>query len=214
PGCSLKELRSCGTEYIPYGNVTRMAETEAELEKQCETQLEQVRCTSTFASRCLDQLPRVVGLLAYHAAEEDIEAICSPDTDMRQQYQESIQCMNAAGSQLNVCLKSAFGSLQSIVENVTRGEKINYACCHYHGLLDCLQTAVVDCDHTPALEFLTSVNEHVFGQVLSLVCGSHSRGSDACETLPPLPPRAPGDASIGNFLEPIIDIAGSLRGGA
>ncbi|CAN8031878.1 unnamed protein product, partial [Ixodes persulcatus] len=213
PACSLKDLRSCGTDYVPYGKATHMAETEAELGIQCETQLAQVRCTSSFAGRCLEQLPRVVGLLAYHAAEEDIEAICTPGTEMRQQYQDSVQCMNAAGGQLNVCLKTAFESFESIVANVTRKEKINYACCHYHNLLDCLQTAVKDCDHTPALEFLTTVNEHIFGQVLSLVCGVHSRGSDACKKLPPLPPLAPGSADVGNFLEPIIDIANSLRGG-
>lgn len=211
PGCSLMDLRSCGTDYVPYGNTTRMAETEAQLEEQCKTQLEQVRCTSNFAGRCLEQLPRVVGLLAYHAAEEDVEAICSPETEMRQQYQESIRCMNAAGNQLNVCLKTMFGSLQSIMENAARGKKINYACCHYHSLQDCLQTAVKDCDHTPALEFLTNVNEHIFGQILSLVCGTHSRGSDACRTLPPLLSAAGRTADIGNFLEPIVDIANSLR---
>ncbi|CAN7940970.1 unnamed protein product, partial [Ixodes hexagonus] len=176
------------------------------------TYLSQIACTEKFSEDCLESLPRVVSLLATRAAQEDYEAICTEDTDLEKQYLNSVQCMNGAGLKLNVCMKKIFENLQKAAELAPKKDKVHHACCYYHGLLDCIEDAVGSCEDSQALEFLTNSMEHIFGQVLSLVCGTYSRGSQDCKALPALPGLPAGKSRIGNFVEPIIAISNSLRG--
>ncbi|CAN7939077.1 unnamed protein product, partial [Ixodes hexagonus] len=211
-GCGLDVLHGCGSDYVLYGTVTHIAEGEEALKEQCKTYLSQIACTEKFSEDCLESLPQVVSLLATRAAQEDFEAICTDDTDLKRQYLSSLQCMNGAGLKLNVCMKNIFENLQKAVELAPKKDKVNYACCYYHDLLDCIEDAVGGCEDSQALEFLTNAMEHIFGQVLSLVCGTFTRGSQGCKALPALADLPPGKSRIGNFVEPIIAISNSLRG--
>ncbi|EEC18201.1 secreted protein, putative [Ixodes scapularis] len=212
-GCSLDVLHGCGSDYVPFGTVTRVPETREELKEECKTYLSQIACTEKFSEDCLESLPRVVSLLATRAAQEDYEATCTEDTDLEKQYLNSVECMNGAGLKLNACMKKVFENFQKAAQFAPKKEKIHYGCCYYNELLDCIEDSVGSCEDSEALEFLTNTMEHIFGQVLSLVCGTFSRGSQDCKSLPALADLPPGTTKIGNFVEPIIVISNSLRSG-
>ncbi|KAH6925055.1 hypothetical protein HPB50_000215 [Hyalomma asiaticum] len=212
-GCKIQELRDCGSDYVVYSNTTRLAESGAEFEQNCELYLKQIDCSQKFGERCLQNIGRVVTMLALKAAEEDFEAACTEGNERYELYTSSIKCMNSVGSKLNVCIKGLYEGLQTAVASAQREEIVYYSCCSYHSTVDCAEAALADCNEpdSPAREYMTSVMERVFGQVLSLVCGPYSRGSASCKELPPLPPLASSVARTPSLVELAIEIATSLR---
>lgn len=213
-GCKVQTLRDCGSDYVVYSNTTRLPEGGVEFDKHCRLYLKQIGCAQKFSETCLENLPRVVTLLVLNAAEEDFEAACTEGTERHELYKKSIQCMNAAGKELNACIGNLYNGFQTAVSNAPREEMVYYACCTYHSALECAETALAArCEdpELPALEFITSVMERVFGQVLGLVCGPYSRGSKSCHQIPTLPPLAPGASRTLSLIELAIEVASSLR---
>ncbi|XP_037499317.1 uncharacterized protein LOC119373368 [Rhipicephalus sanguineus] len=211
--CKIQDLRDCGSDYVVYSNATRLAEGGPEFQRDCELYLKQIDCSKKFGDRCLQNIARVVTMLALNAAEEDFEAACTEGNERQQLYMSSIKCMNSVGSKLNVCIKSLYEGLQTAVANAQRDEIVYYSCCSYHSTVDCVEAALAKCDEpdSPAREYITSTMERVFGQVLSLVCGPYSRGSASCQELPSLPPLAVNAARTPSLVELAIEIATSLR---
>lgn len=212
-GCKIQELRDCGSDYVVYSNTTRLAERGQEFEHDCKLYLKQIECSKKFGERCLENIARVVTMLALNAAEEDFEAACTEGNDRNQLYMSSIKCMNSVGSKLNVCIKNLYEGLQTAVTSAQREEIVYYSCCSYHSTVDCVEAALAECDEpdSPAREYITTVMDRVFGQVLGLVCGPYSRGSSNCQEQPPLPPLAANVARTPSLVELAIEVATSLR---
>ncbi|KAL1428753.1 hypothetical protein MTO96_016885 [Rhipicephalus appendiculatus] len=212
-GCKMQELRDCGSDYVVYSNTTRLAVGGQEFEHDCGLYLKQIECSKKFGERCLENIARVVTMLALNAAEEDFEAACTDGNERHQLYMSSIKCMNSVGSKLNVCIKNLYEGLQTAVTSAQREELVYYSCCSYHDTVDCVEAALDGCDEpdSPAREYITTVMDRVFGQVLSLVCGPYSRGSSNCKELPPLPPLSANVARTPSLVELAIEIATSLR---
>ncbi|XP_050037817.1 uncharacterized protein [Dermacentor andersoni] len=212
-GCKMQTLRDCGSDYVVYSNNTRLPEGGVEFKQNCELYLKQIECSQKFGEKCLDNLARLVSTLALKAAEEDFEAACTEGNERNDLYKASIKCMNSVGAKLNICIKNLYEGLQTAVSNAQREEIVYYSCCSYHSTVDCAEAALADCDEpdSPAREYITSVMERVFGQVLELVCGPYSRGSASCREQPPLPPLAANAPRTPSLVELAIQIATSLR---
>ncbi|KAH6925287.1 hypothetical protein HPB50_003302 [Hyalomma asiaticum] len=92
------------------------------------------------------------------------------------------------------CLKAAEEDFEAIC---TQGNDME------RPLLDCVDTSVGDCNNSAeAKEFMMGRLEHIFGEALSLVCGSHTRGSASCAALPALPELEPGTPQpVANLVE-------------
>lgn len=212
-GCKIQTLRDCGSDYVVYSNSTRLAEGGEEFDSHCQLYLKQIDCAHQFSETCLEKLPRVVTMLALKAAEEDFEGACTEGTERNELYKKSIKCMNAAGKELHVCIGKLYEDLQTAVSNAPREDIVHYACCTYHSTVDCTEAALSDCEDpdSPAREYITSVMERVFGQVLGLICGPYSRGSTSCQQIPPLLPLAPGADRTSSLIELAVEVAASLR---
>ncbi|KAL1442730.1 hypothetical protein MTO96_046270 [Rhipicephalus appendiculatus] len=83
-GCKMQELRDCGSDYVVYSNTTRLAESGQEFEHDCGLYLRQIECSKKFGERCLQNIGRVVTMLALNAAEEDFEAACTEGNERNQ----------------------------------------------------------------------------------------------------------------------------------
>ncbi|XP_049526789.1 uncharacterized protein LOC119458198 isoform X3 [Dermacentor silvarum] len=194
----MQTLRDCGSDYVVYSNSTRLPEGGVEFEQNCGLFLKQIECSQKFGDRCLENLARVVTTLALKAAEEDFEAACTEGNERNDMYKASIKCMNSVGAKLNVCIKNLYEGLQTAVSNAQREEIVYYSCCSYHSAVDCTEAALADCDEpdSPANEYVSSVMERVFGQVLGLVCGPYfPRVQPVAESSQPYPlwrPTRPG----------------------
>ncbi|XP_064485741.1 uncharacterized protein LOC135398247 [Ornithodoros turicata] len=211
PGCSDKDIRSCGMDFIPFYNATRLAEDAAGLEAQCKLYITQVSCAENFTRRCLQGFPRAVALLGLQAALADYEEGCNATSAKYKVYIENIPCINKAGPRLHQCINSAFDIFQTATEKAPEKRKIGYACCYYYELQDCFRDALRDkCNRPQVLNFFTEIMDHVFGDMLQLGCGRYRRGSSGCKTIPPLPRNR--DLSLGavNIVETIKDVVNSL----
>lgn len=185
--CSMERLRACGSDFIIYSNTTTLPEDTDGLREKCELFTGQVACSLKYVDDCLDGTTRGTLLVTLKAAEEDIEAICTEGNDHRRRFLQSVGCMNRVGSSLNGCIGTLYLDLHKALRSAPRDKAIPYACCHYGTAIDCAETALSDCGPTsPAKGFVVGLWEHVMGEVLSLFCGTHARGSASCAALPAL----------------------------
>lgn len=212
-GCKIQTLRDCGSDYVVYANTTRLAEAGDEFNSNCKLYLNQIACSLKFADDCLENLPKVVTTLAMKAAEEDFEAACTEGNERNELYKASIKCMNSVGAKLNSCIGGLYNGLQTAVASAPREDIVYYSCCSYHSTVECAEAALSNCSEpdSPAIEYITNVMERIFGQVLGLVCGAYSRGSNSCKELPQLPPLAADALRTSSLVELAVDIAISLR---
>ncbi|KAK8779515.1 uncharacterized protein LOC144133135 isoform X2 [Amblyomma americanum] len=212
-GCKIETLRGCGSDYVVYSNTTRLPEGGDEFNSNCKLYLKQIGCSLKFVDECLENLPKVVTTLALKAAEEDYEAACTAGTERNDQYKASIKCMNHGGAKLHECIGGLYNGLQTAVVSAPREDIIHYSCCSYHRMVECAEAALSGCPEpdSPAVEYITSVMERVFGQVLGLVCGPYSRGSTSCLELPQLPPLPADARRTSSLVELAVEIAASLR---
>lgn len=189
--CGIQRLRACGTDFVAYSNTTSLPEDADGLKEKCELFTSQVACSLKYIDDCLQGTTRGTLLVSLKAAEEDIEAICTNGTDHRRRYFESVVCMNRNGNALNSCIRDLAVNLQKALDSAPRDKAIHYACCFYGTATECAESALSDCGaSSPAKEFLVGLWEHVMGEVLSLFCGTHTRGSPSCAVIPKLPEPA------------------------
>ncbi|KAL1419535.1 hypothetical protein MTO96_025279 [Rhipicephalus appendiculatus] len=170
----------------------------------------QINCSLKFVDDCLKRLPKTAASLALKTLKEDIGAICTPGTDLYKAYQKAIGCMNTIGAKINACLKGLHGGLEKAVVKAPTAEVIHYACCSYGDVEDCLDKAMTQCESVGAKELTVGLLNHVFGETLSLVCDDYTRGSQACKSLPKLPPLSAADRKVENYLELLIEAANTI----
>lgn len=211
PDCAVSILDGCGRAFIPYAETTRMAETEQELKEQCALHFKQLRCTRNFTTNCATGLPRVAAVLALDAADENIEAVCTPGTELHMMYNTTIRCVNKVGVQMNACMRDMVVNLNTVVERAPLESQVAYGCCYYYELLQCYDEALTQCNGTDANRLAATLAENVFGQTLGLVCGIYTRGSPACQALEPLKKLDVSQLDTESFILPLVTIAGTLK---
>nr|XP_037289935.1 uncharacterized protein LOC119184745 [Rhipicephalus microplus] len=209
--CSVSVLDGCGRAFIPYAETTRMAETEQELKDQCTLHFKQLHCTRNFTTMCAEGLPQVAAVLALDAADENIEAVCTPGTELHTMYKSTIPCINKVGVQMNDCMRNLVINLNTVVARAPIETQVAYGCCYYYDLLGCYDEALTVCKGTDANRLAAILAENVFGQTLGLVCGVYTRESPACQTLEPLKKLDVSELDTENFVLPLVTIAGTLK---
>lgn len=209
--CAVSILDGCGRAFIPFANTTRMAETQQELKEQCALHFKQLRCARNFTTNCATGLPRVAAVLALDAADENIEAVCTPRTELHTMYNSAIRCLNKVGVQMNACIRDLVINLNTAVARAPIESQVAYGCCYYYDLLGCYNDALTGCSGTEAHRLVATLAENVFGQTLGLVCGVYTKGSPACRALEPLKKLDVSELDTENFIVPLVTIAGTLR---
>ncbi|XP_065301177.2 uncharacterized protein [Dermacentor albipictus] len=203
PDCSIQRLRACGSSFVVFGNTTTIAETPQELREACRVWTSEIECSLKYIDDCLEGTTRGTCLVVIKAAEEDFEAICTEGSDMEKQYHLSAPCGNSVGTKLNGCVRGMYHNLQKAVEKAASNQAVHHACCYFGELLECVDSSLDSCDNADApKQFIMGRLEHIFGESLSLVCGTHTRGSASCAALPVLPELEPGAPEpVSNLVE-------------
>lgn len=209
-GCKFETLRTCGDDYVPYFKKPRFYETAKEFHDGCKSDKDQIACTMKFVNECLKGLPQVAAVLAVTSVEEYTEDVCTVGSERYKGRQRSIQCLNSVGPKLQTCMRSAHANLERAVIKAPAKDVIGHACCRYNDAHDCVAEALTPCDSVGGKEFLLGVVEQILGASLGLVCGGYEKGSDSCNALPSLPPREASDRNIENFVELLVEIAGTI----
>lgn len=207
PGCKIETLRACGDDFIPYSKHPHLHDFGKEFSDGCAKDKVQLPCTVNFINECVDGLPRAVALVAVKALEENIEATCIVGSETHKNYEKAIGCMNSVGDKVHKCISGYQGTLERAVVKAPKKEVVPYACCHYDDMADCLSTALAPCEEVGGKKIIFDVLEEAFGETLTLVCGSYTKGSESCKQLPALPRLSAKDRRIPNFVELLIELA-------
>ncbi|XP_050037188.2 uncharacterized protein [Dermacentor andersoni] len=209
-GCRIETLRECGDDFVPYGKRTELPATGQPFTQKCENEKRQIECSLKFVDDCLKRLPKTATSLALKTLKEDITAICTPGSNLYNDYQKAISCMNTVGTKINACLRGLHGGLERAVVKAPTKEVIHYACCSYGDVEECLGKALTQCERVGAKQLTFGLLQHVFGETLSLVCDDYTKGSQACESLPKLPALGPTDRKVENYIELLIEAASTI----
>lgn len=212
-GCKLETLTACGDDFLPYGKTTSLAVSGPPLMEKCQIYRDQLDCTKNFTRVCTEGVPRAAVLLAMEAFQDHVDAVCTVGTKSYEDYQRSVGCMNSVGVKINGCLNGLHDDLEKAVVKATPKDTIRYTCCSYGGLVDCLENVLVPCEDVGGREFTINLVEQVFGETLSLVCGTYIRGSEACNALPKLPALGAKDRKYDGFVELLLEIVDRIGGG-
>lgn len=208
-GCKVEALRTCGDDYVPYGYRTYLPTAGKEFEEECAKHKGQIACSLQFTDDCLGGLSKTAGVLAITSVQGIFNDICTVGSEPYKEYQKFVPCMNSAGSKLNACFQDLKSSVQKAVAKAPAKEVLPHTCCAYGEMMDCISQALGPC--VGGKDFLLGIFEHAFGKVLGLVCGEHTRGSEACTALSKLPSLQPKDRQIDNYLELLADVAATFQ---
>ncbi|XP_049267144.1 uncharacterized protein LOC119373836 [Rhipicephalus sanguineus] len=191
-GCKIETLRSCGDDFVP------------KLQ-------EQLTCSKKFINTCVDGLTKVAATLAVDAFEEDVESICSVGSERHEAYVEAVGCMNSVGKKLNSCWRTFRGIVQKAIVKAPIKDVLPYTCCSYHDLVGCTDQSLTPCESTGGKEFALDLLQRVFGDAVNLVCNKYKKGSEACKALPKLPSLGAKDRKVDNYVELLVEAAGTCR---
>ncbi|KAH7972376.1 uncharacterized protein LOC119375484 [Rhipicephalus sanguineus] len=209
-GCKVETLRACGEDFIPYTKGPHLHESGAEFDEGCKRDKVQIPCTLNFINQCTGGLSRAAALVAVKALEENIEAVCNVDSDPYKEYQRGIKCMNSHGAGIHKCIKGFHNTLEQAIIKGPAKETIHYTCCSYYNTLDCIAKTLEPCESVGSKDFMVGVIEQMFGETLNLVCGSYTKGSQSCESLPQLSQLGAKDRRIGSIVELLLEAAGTI----
>lgn len=209
-GCKIETLRACGDDYVPYKKGPHLHESGQEFDEGCKKDKTQIPCTLKFINDCTDGLPKAASLVAIKALEENIEAVCNVGSDPYKNYQRGIKCMNSHGDKLHKCVKNFLTILERAIVKAPAKDVIHYTCCSYHDTVDCLSNSLTPCESVGSKDFMVRVVEEMFGETLNLVCGSYTKGSPNCKSLPQLPRLGAKDRRVNNIVELLLEAAGTL----
>ncbi|XP_049527508.1 protein abhd-3.2-like [Dermacentor silvarum] len=122
-------------------------------------------------------------------------------------YDKAIGCMNSVGAKLNSCWRTFRGHMQKAVVKAPITGVLPHTCCAYHDLVSCADQSLTPCESTGGKELSVGVLERAFGDAVNLVCGEHTKGSEACKALPKLPALGASDRKIDNYIELLAEAA-------
>lgn len=209
-GCKIEALRTCGEEFVPYLNTRRMPETPQELATECEQYKKQIACTLHFHHECTRGRSQSVALATVAALGENIEAVCTPGSGPNKAYLTGVKCMNHAGDKLHACFDSLKSAVLRAVFKAPAKEAIHYTCCAYHNVTECVSQTLATCHHVGAKEFLLGAMERVVGTGLRAACAVHTKGSDACKALKPLPQLGDKEVAVDSLIELLAEAASTI----
>lgn len=209
-GCKVETLRACGDTYLPYWKTTRLEVSGEPLRKNCQIYREQIECSRNFTRECAVGVPRAAALLGLEAFQDNVDATCTVGTKSYEEYQKAIGCMNSVGAKLNGCFRGLHDNLEKALVKAPTKDTINYSCCSYAEMVDCFERVLTPCEDVGGKQLTLTLVEQVFGETLSLVCGSYKRGSESCRSLPELPALGPNDPKYDGFVELVLEIASTF----
>lgn len=160
-----------------------------------------------FTQDCIENVPKIASTLVLGAFKETLDGICTAGSKEHGVYDKAIGCMNSVGAKLNSCWRTFRGHLQKAVVKAPITGVLPHTCCAYHDLVSCADQSLTPCESTGGKELSVGVLERAFGDAVNLVCGEHTKGSEACKALPKLPALGASDRKIDNYIELLAEAA-------
>lgn len=208
-GCKIETLRSCGDDYVPFGNHVSYPESGQPFKDKCENELRQIGCSLKFVDDCLKGVPKTAASISLNAFKDYVGSGCAIGSKENEEYMKVIGCMNSVGTNMSSCMRHLKRDVQRAVVKAPTKDVIPHVCCLYGVVEGCVQRTVTPCKGVGGDVYATSLLKKVFGRTLAIVCDEYT-GNDACKTLPTLPELGPNDPRAENYAELLIRAANTI----
>ncbi|KAH7941249.1 hypothetical protein HPB49_011281 [Dermacentor silvarum] len=206
-GCTMKGLKDCGDDYVPYAKSGRLRVPNTQFREGCRIAKEQIVCSIQFMKNCTQGPAEAAALVVLQAWEENIEDICTVGSKSYKKYKKSMKCMESVGNGIHKCMTRFHDHLERAVVKAAAKDVIHHSCCIYNDLLDCSSKALAPCERVHAKDFVLGILDDIFGEVVHLVCGQYIKSTDACNALPPLASLNDDDQRFSTYIELIMEAA-------
>jgi len=204
--CSYDVLGKCDQGLALFVNEKVLPVSESDKTSRCNRQINSTTCFKGFINRCMTGLEKGLGLILMDSFQDEIETRCAPGSPEYKKYAQHIACYNKSPS-VRACLRKSVGSIDWISSNVQLKDQIKNTCCLFPTLKDCVRTSLVpDCGED-ASQYVESILDKYFNELLDVACKKHKKFN--CANGVPIPTLADNgkDVPVINSLVKLAFVA-------
>ena len=163
-----------------------VANTEAELDRQCTFIDEANQCIMNYTETCATDLQQQLGNLLFDGAKKMKENYCTKGSELRKLYMKHAPCLRTA---LRDAQRPCIKDLQVAFEAMTAAKwdkRGTIGCCAFNRVGDCLSKPIKKQCGQETIDFVGNMTTVLLSRLPGLLCGDLGIESETCKTL--LPP--------------------------
>lgn len=160
-----------------------------------------------YKSKCMKGLPKQVTSILVYSIKNSIGQLCKKDSKKLTELISSTKCINRANPEINKCYTKLIDGILG-TKHANDSKKIPHICCEYFKIFPCIATRskrISTCTEnhiTTATDFVRSI----LGNVIDLLCGDYTEGSDKCDSLGRPPKKLKSQRRTKSFMLPLVEI--------
>ncbi|XP_076310220.1 uncharacterized protein LOC143225161 [Tachypleus tridentatus] len=182
--CHMRELDLCASTLLLFNQDDGIAQTEADLDKQCTYIREVYQCLKNYTIDCMTPIQReLVGLFS-EGSEKLLKEYCTVGTSIRDEYLKNAPCLNSASGENVECLRDLQVALE-VIATAKFQNRIPIACCAYRRYETCFRERLEKKCGKSAVEFIQELLRMAVSRVPEIICTGYGRNSTECTTLLP-----------------------------
>jgi len=201
--CHLRELDLCAASLLVFTQgPAGVANTDAELDRQCTFIQEAGDCVKNYTSVCATDLQQQMTDMLFDGSAKFQKEYCTRGTGTRQLYMKHSPCLRKA---MQAAQRPCIKDLQVAFEAMTAAKsdkRLGIGCCGFNRVGNCLSTAITKECGEETIAFGRNLTQAVMGRLPDLLCSEFPLESPTCAALPPpgSPPKGGKTTSILNRL--------------
>ncbi|XP_013784117.1 uncharacterized protein LOC106468246 [Limulus polyphemus] len=201
--CHMRELDLCASTLLLFNQDDGIAQTEADLNKQCTYIREVYQCLKNYTINCMTQVQReLVGFFS-EGSEKLMNDYCTPGSSIRNDYLKNAPCLNSANDENIKCLRDLQVALE-VVGDAKFENRIPIACCAYRRYEACFQERLEKKCGKNAVEFIQELLRIAISRVPEIICTGYGRNNSECTTLLPSSGSSPKGSQSNSALSRLL----------
>jgi len=198
--CHLRELDLCAATLLVFTqNPSGIAQTDADLNKQCGYLHEADGCFKNYTRKCSTYMQRELITFLSEGSTRLLNEYCTEGTPVRQNYLKHAPCLNEAQKGQRGCVKDLQAALETVT-SVDWTNRIAAGCCSFRRFQGCTEGLVEQKCGTEAVEFMHILLRMALSKVPDIVCQGYGPENPTCKTLLPPSGTNPKGAKSGSVL--------------
>lgn len=201
--CHLRELDLCAASLLVFTQgPSGVADTEAELDRQCTFIKEADECIRNYTATCATDLQQQMADVFFDGAAKLQKDYCTKGSNLRKLYMKHAPCLRTA---MRDAQRPCIKDLQVAFEAMTSAKwdkRIGLGCCAYNRVGECMSKQVKAACGEETVTFVGNMTRAAVSRLPEIMCAEHGLESKTCAELPPpgTPPKGGKSTSILNRL--------------
>jgi len=201
--CHLRELDLCAASLLVFTQgPSGIANTEAELDRQCTFIKEADTCIRNYTSTCTTDLQKQLADMMFDGTGKLQKDYCTTGSNLRKLYMKHSPCLRTAMRDAQrPCIKDLQVAFEAM--NAAKWDKrIGLGCCAYNRVGDCMSAIIKKQCGEETVKFIGDMTKAALSRMPEIMCSDFTLESKECADLPApgTPPKGGKTTSILNRL--------------